>query len=115
MHSTVATTKLWLNTLRAPHRRQSLEENFSVRGVISEVKVRLNFFQVTTRNFEVCMKQSHDSSDDNKFAVTANEPLSEQTDVFMSLLSMSVIVSETTQTQKKLFFNILVFCAMTIT
>ncbi len=68
--------------------------------------IRLNYdnkvtnvtnIKVTLRNFEVCMKQSHDSSDEFKFPVTVNEPLSEQTDVFMS------------------FFNILVFCAMTIT
>ncbi len=32
---------------------------------------------------EVFMKQSHDSSDDHKFPVTANETLSEKTAVLM--------------------------------
>ncbi len=41
-------------------------------------------FEVTTKNFEVFLKQPHDSSDDYKFfPVTANEPLGEKTAVFM--------------------------------
>ncbi len=39
--------------------------------------------KVTLRDFEVFLKQSHDSSDDYKFPATANETLSEQTDVYM--------------------------------
>ncbi len=58
-----------------------------------------NLFKVTVRNFEVFMKQSHDSSDDHKFPVTANETLREKTAVFMKLLLMLVIGSESPQTQ----------------
>ncbi len=41
------------------------------------------FIKVTTRNFLVFMKQSHDYSDDDKFPVTTNKTLSEKTAVFM--------------------------------
>ncbi len=50
------------------------------------------------------LKQSHVSSDDDKFAVTANETLSEQTDDFMELLLMSEIGSESLQTHTKRSF-----------
>ncbi len=43
----------------------------------------VNLLKVTTRIFEVFLKQSHDSSDDSKLPVTANKTLSEQTDIFM--------------------------------
>ncbi len=33
----------------------------------------LHRIKVTTRNFQVLLKKSHDSSDDHKFPVTANE------------------------------------------
>ncbi len=39
--------------------------------------------KITTRNFKVFMKQSHDSSADFKIPVTANETLSEKTATFM--------------------------------
>ncbi len=42
-----------------------------------------NDVKVTARNSEVFLKQSHVSSDDDTFLETANETLSEQTDVFM--------------------------------
>ncbi len=50
------------------------------------------------------MKQSHDSSNDNKFPVTANETLSEKTVIFMWLLLMLVIGSKSSQIQMKQFF-----------
>ncbi len=45
------------------------------------------------------MKQPHDSSDDYKFPLTANETLSEKTAVFMELLLMPVIGSKFPGTQ----------------
>ncbi len=51
-------------------------------------------FKVTAGNFEVFMKQSHDSSDDCKFPVTTNETLRETITVVMELLLMPVIGSE---------------------
>ncbi len=67
--------------------------------------------KVTIRNFKVFMKQSHDSSDDYKFPVTANEALSEETAVFMSLLSMFVIGSKCLKNQSKQFLKkIVVLC-----
>ncbi len=49
------------------------EPGLCMCGALSSTIIR-----VTTRNFEVFPKQSHDFSDDYKFPVTANETLSEQ-------------------------------------
>ncbi len=51
--------------------------------ILCSVQTHTSSFKVTTRNFEVFLKQSHDSSDDSKFPVTANSTLSEKTDIFM--------------------------------
>ncbi len=47
------------------------------------MKEEESYVKVTMRNFQVFMKQFHDSSDDYKFPVAANETLSEKTAVFM--------------------------------
>ncbi len=53
------------------------------------------------------MKQFHDSSDDSKFPVAANETLSEKTAVFMELLLMPVIGPKSLKT---FFLNFVVLC-----
>ncbi len=45
----------------------------------------ISLFKVTTRNFQVLLKKSHDSSDDDEFPVTANKTLSQKNAIFMSL------------------------------
>ncbi len=77
-------------------------------------KTPFALFKVTIGNLEVFLKPSNDSSHDFKFAVSANETLSENTDIFMSLLLTLVIRSESPQTQKKqvlffVFFKYFVF------
>ncbi len=47
------------------------------------------------RELLVFMKQAHDSSDDYKFPVTANETLSEKSAIFMQLLLIPTNSDET--------------------
>ncbi len=48
-----------------------------------DAEMKKEELKVTMRNFSVFMKQSHDSSDDDKFLVPANETLSEKTAVLL--------------------------------
>ncbi len=58
------------------------------------------------------MKRSHDSSEDYECPVTANETLSEKTDVFMWSLLEPVIRSNPRELRqdKFFFFNLVVLC-----